>query len=154
MTSNACTNESIEINVSGFIQMTGNFSITTNIFQKKYSAQIRKAYSLSECSTVRKTSGFTFPFFCFSVFSFRNLAQWQQLILSSLIWRRYQRSRPLVHCSHWMGVELRWPHISHPQTLCPLLLCFVSSHISLLPNPPTRCSPISSLFSAPSSPAS
>ena len=62
MASNACFDESLEINGLWFIQMTGNFSIK-DIFQKNtflrqqnvicYSAWFRKACSLSEGNTVK-----------------------------------------------------------------------------------------------------
>ena len=166
MASNACTDESLEINGSGFIQVAGNFSVKDIFQKKKHCCGSRMWFAIApgleklvpylkaiQSKNLQVSLSLSIAILFLFSETWRPL-QWRQLTLSFLTWRRYQRSRRLVHCSHWKGAELRWPHISHPQTLCPLLLCFGSSHISLLPNPPTRCSPISSLFSAPSSPAS
>ena len=92
--------------------------------------------------------------------------QWQHLTFSFLIWKRYQRSRTPVLCSPWTGAELRYPLTHTSPLLFSILITFFPSFLFLLlllhrccqfcsnPHPPTRCSPTSSLFSAPSSPAS
>ena len=90
--------------------------------------------------------------------------QWQHPTFSFLIWKRYQRSRTPVLCSPWTGAELRYPptHISpllfsSPNTLFAsvlFLLLLLLRCCQFCSNPPTRCNPTSSLFSAPSSPAS